>query len=129
MNPSDLMRYDEHAPRTEIEGFMGIVAALDKLRDEIGLRHVENTSSLEVIEKDIKVLTDRVDDLTRGFPNGDPDGHRIYHEASIKRIEARTRFYEALLAELAKQGLWSLIIFVGAAVVYYIKSKLPFFGN
>lgn len=125
---SELMRYGD-APHTDGDGFRGIVAAIDKLRDEIGLRHVENTSSLEVIEKDIKVLTDRVDDLTRGFPNGDPDGHRLYHEASIKRIEARTRFYEALRAELAKQGLWSLIVFIGGALLYYLKSKLPFLGN
>lgn len=123
------MRYGEHPPHTDIDGFRGIVAALDKLRDEIGLRHVENTSSLEVIEGNIKVLTDRVDDLTKGFPNGDPDGHRLYHEAAIKRIEARTRFYEALRAELAKQGLWSLIVFMGGALIYYLKSKLPFLGN
>lgn len=120
----EIMRYAEHAPHTEGEGARAIADALDRLRDEIGQRHTENTSSLEVIEKDIKVLTDRVDDLTRGFPNGDPDGHRLYHEASIKRIEARTRFYEALRAELAKQGVWSLIVFLGAAIVYYIKSKL-----
>lgn len=125
----DLMRYSEFAPRTEGEGFRAVADALDRLRDEMSNRHTENTSSLEVIEKDIKVLTDRVDDLTRGFPNGDPDGHRLYHEASIKRIEARTRFYEALRAELAKQGLWSLIVFMGAALIYYVKSKLPFLGN
>lgn len=118
------MRYSENPPHTEGDGFTALVRAIDNLRDDIGLRHTENTSSLEVIEKDIKVLTDRVDDLARGFPNGDPDGHRIYHEASIKRIEARTRFYEALRAELAKQGVWSLIVFLGAAIVYYIKSKL-----
>ena len=118
------MRYSEHPPHTEGEGFRAVADALDRLRDEIGLRHVENTSSLEVIEKDIKVLTDRVDDLARGFPNGDPDGHRLYHEASIKRIEARARFYEDLRAELAKKGLWALIALVGTAVWFFLKAKL-----
>lgn len=123
------MRYSENPPHTEGDGFKALVRAIDCLRDEIGLRHTENTSSLEVIEKDIKVLTDRVDDLARGFPNDDPDGHRLYHDAVIKRIEARTRLYETLCAELAKQGLWSLIVFIVGAVIYYVKQKLPFWGN
>lgn len=118
------MRYTENPPHTEGDGFRAVAKALDSLRDEIGQRHVENTSSLEVIEKDIKVLTDRVDDLAKGFPNGDPDGHRQYHDAVIKRMEARTRFYEDLRGELAKKGIWSMIILVGAALWFYAKAKL-----
>lgn len=119
----DRMRYSEIPPHTEGDGFTALVRAIDNLRDDIGLRHTENTSSLEVIEKDIKVLTERVDDLARGFPNEDPDGHRLYHDAVIKRMEARTRFYEALRAELAKQGVWSLIVFIGGAIIYYVRAK------
>lgn len=118
------MRYSENPPHTDGEGYRAVADALDRLRDEIGLRHVENTSSLEVIEKDIKMLTERVDDLAKGFPNGDPDGHRLYHEATIKKIEARARFYEDLRAELAKKGIWSLIILIGAALWFYLKAKL-----
>lgn len=118
------MRYSENPPHTEGDGFQAVAKALDALRDEIGLRHVENTSSLEVIEKEIQVLTERVDDLTKGFPNGDPDGHRLYHEATIKRIEARARFYEDLRAELAKKGIWALIVLVGTAIWFFAKSKL-----
>lgn len=123
------MRYSENPPHTEGDGFKAVALALEQLRIDIGQRHVENTSSLEVVEGKVNVLIERVDDLAKGFPNNDPDGHRLYHDAVIKRMEARTRFYEALRAELAKQGLWSLIVFIGGALIYYIRAKLPFWGN
>lgn len=118
------MRYTENPPHTEGDGFEAVAIALNALRDEIGQRHVENTSSLEVIEKEIKVLTDRVDDLAKGFPNADPDGHRIYHEATIRREEARARFYEELRAELAKKGIWALLVLVGTALWFFVVSKI-----
>jgi hypothetical protein len=116
-------RYTE-PPHTDGESFRAVVDALDALRDEIGTRHVENTSSLEVLEKDVKVLIDRVDDLAKGFPDGDWEGHRRYHEAVIKKMEARTKFYDELRAELAKKGMWALILMMGAALWFYVKSRL-----
>lgn len=118
------MRYSENPPHTEGDGIEAIVRAIDSLRDDIGHRHVENTSSLEVIEKDIKVLTDRVDDLAKGFPGGDWEGHRMYHEAVIKKMEARTELYNELRAELAKKGLWALIVLAGTALWFFVKSKI-----
>ncbi|WP_321878487.1 hypothetical protein [Paraburkholderia bannensis] len=117
------MRYEE-PPHTEGEGWRAVVVAVDSLRDEIGARHVENTSSLEVLEKDLKIVIERVDDLARGFPGGDWEGHRLYHEAVIKKMEARAKLYEDLRADLAKKGLWALILATGTAVWFYLKSKL-----
>jgi hypothetical protein len=117
-------RYSSEPPRTEGDGWKAVADALDGLRDEIGQRHVENTSSLEVLEKDLKVVIERVDDLAKGFPGGDWEGHRLYHEAVIKKMEARTHLYEELRAELAKKGLWALIMAIGAAIWFYVKSKL-----
>lgn len=117
------MRYDE-PPHTDGEGFSAVVRAIDNLRDEIGQRHVENTSSLEVLEKDLKVVIDRVDDLAKGFPGGDADGHRRAHEALIRRAEERAKFYEDLRSELAKKGLWALIALIGVALWQYVKTKV-----
>lgn len=117
------MRYDD-PPHTEGDGYAAVARALDSLRDEIGTRHVENTSSLEVVQRELKVVIDRVDDLAKGFPGGDWEGHRLYHEAVIKRMEARTELYRELRSELAKKGLWALIAMMGAALWFYIKSKI-----
>ncbi|AET91088.1 hypothetical protein BYI23_B004810 [Burkholderia sp. YI23] len=98
--------------------------ALDSLRDEIGTRHVENTSSLEVVQRELKIVIERVDDLAKGFPGGDWEGHRLYHEAVIKKMEARAKLYEDLRADLAKKGLWAVIVAIGAAIWFYVKAKI-----
>lgn len=118
------MRYTEDPPHTDGDGFRAVADALDRLRDEMGLRHTENTSSLEVLEKDVKVLIDRVDDLSKGFPGGDWEGHRRYHEAVIKRMEARTDLYRELRSEVAKKGLWALIVMGCTAFWFYFKSRI-----
>jgi hypothetical protein len=118
------MRYSEDPPHTEGDGLRAVADALDRLRDEMGLRHTENSSSLEVIEKELMVLTERMDDLSKGFPGGDWEGHRRYHEAVIKRMEARTDLYRELQSELAKKGLWALIVMACTAVWFYFKSHI-----
>lgn len=118
----DRMRYDD-PPHTEGEGYAAVAKALDSLRDEIGTRHVENTSSLEVVQRELKIVIDRVDDLAKGFPGGDWEGHRRYHEAVIRKMEARTKFYDDLRADLAKKGLWAILVMIGTAIWFYAKSK------
>lgn len=118
----EIVKYPD-PPHTEGEGWRAVVASIDSMRDEIGKRHVENTSSIETVEKKVNVLFERVDDLVKGFPEGDWDGHRRYHEAVILKIESRAKFYDDLRAELAKKGLWALIIGVATAVWFYLKSK------
>ncbi len=58
--------------------------------------------------------TARIAAIAAGFPDGDPDGHRRYHEAEIKRIERRADFWQKMRLELAK---WGLIGFLGWAAV------------
>lgn len=117
------MRYED-PPHTEGEGWRAVVAAVDSLRDEIGARHVENTSNLELMQRELKVAIDRIDDLARGFPGGDPDGHRRAHEALIRKAEERARFYEDLRGELAKKGVWAVLVLLGIALWQYVKTKV-----
>lgn len=49
------------------------------------------------------------------FPEGDPAGHRRYHEMSIKKAEAQAAFWEKLRVELAK---WGLIGFIGWVLLH-----------
>jgi hypothetical protein len=114
----------QDAPRTEGEGWQAVVAALDRLEDSMGQRHTENTSTLEVVQKELRLVIDRVDDLAKGFPEGDPEGHRRFHEVLIERATARTRFYEELRTELAKRGLWALVLAAVTAVGLALRTWL-----
>ena len=48
--------------------------------------------------------------MNKSFPQGDPEGHRAYHEASIKRAEANAEFWSKMRFEISK---WGLIGFSG----------------
>ena len=58
--------------------------------------------------------TARIAAIAAGFPDGDPDGHRRYHEAEIKRIEARAEFWKKLRLSVTQ---WGLLGFLGWALV------------
>ncbi len=63
-----------------------------------------------------------MEDLIRsGFPDGDPTGHRRYHEAEMARIEARAAFWEKMRFELAK---WGLIGFAAWALQALLRAVL-----
>ena len=40
--------------------------------------------------------------LAEAFPDGDPEGHRKYHEETIKAMEARSEFWKKMLFEVTK---------------------------
>lgn len=107
-----------------MEGHTDVVAAIKGLRDDINQRHGENLIAQGVTDKKVDEAIRRIDDLHKAFPGGDWEGHRRYHEAMIDRIEKRTKLYDEMLEELSKKGMWALIVFIGAAIFYYVKGKL-----
>lgn len=56
------------------------------------------------IRDDQRQLVAKVDKLATGFPGGDTEGHRRYHEAVIERIEQRNKLTREVLARLATAG-------------------------
>jgi len=48
----------------------------------------------------------------KAFPKGDADGHRRFHEASIKSAESRAQFWEKMAQEITKWGLIGFIFWV-----------------
>lgn len=76
--------------------------------------------------QDVKLSTHIADEtaqfelfFNQSFPDGDAGGHKMWHEATIRKIEARAKFWETMKTELAK---WGLIGFCGFAAVALWKS-------
>lgn len=68
-----------------------------------------------VVEKLDQVLA-RLNEINRAFPDG-PEPHRIAHESMIKASAAQERFWNELKLDIAKKGLWGLlVIIVGLAL-------------
>lgn len=89
-------------------------------REELAAKHAENAARMEAFDRELKAMSAAV---KLGYPEGDADAHRRYHEALIKKAEARARLYEKLLAELIGKGFIAFLIFLAGAIGYYLKEK------
>lgn len=61
-------------------------------------------------------------------PDGsvDHDGHRQYHEAMIKAATAQEQFWQELKLEVAKKGIWSLLVIICGLVVVGVFRQIGF---
>lgn len=59
-------------------------------------------------------------------PDGTVDyaGHRRYHEEMIAAAKAQTEFWRELRLDIAKKGLWGLLIIVVGLVMVGVSAKL-----
>jgi hypothetical protein len=101
-----------------------VAAAIWALKKDFDERHEENVGRNDGINEQLRVLSDKVDDLSKGFPNNDPDGHRRAHESLIKKNEQRAELYQAIRAELLSNGIWAALGFVALAVWVAFKAKV-----
>lgn len=113
-----------------VEGHQAIVEAINDLKSDLDQRHDENVTRHAVTDKKVDEAIRRIDDLHKAFPGGDWESHRRYHETIISRNEAREQFYQELRGELAKKGLWALVIAAGTGLWWlanlvwiYMKTK------
>lgn len=59
------------------------------------------------------------DDGTTDF-----DGHRRFHEEKVRAAKAEAEFWSELKLEIAKKGLWSLLVIICGLVVVGLSAKL-----
>jgi hemerythrin len=74
----------------------------DDLRDQIA--EVADTLHRHVAREEL-IIAD-------AFPNGDVAGHRAAHDQMIAASKAETEFWRELKLDLAKKGLWGLLVLV-----------------
>lgn len=81
------------------------------LVQEVKTNQEELDRKLEAVPTDIaKALAVLMKDA---FPDGDPDGHRRYHEASIKEAEAKAEFWSKMRVSVSTWGLIGVLGMLG----------------
>lgn len=89
--------------------------------DERRLDSKQIIERLDQLAEQVEQLSELTKSLAAGFPGGDPSGHRVYHEAVIRKIEARAEFWQKMTFDLAKYGIiglagWAFVALWQAAI-------------
>ena len=97
-----------HQPFTERRDQDAIILLLRVVHDKIEAMDVK--LSQHIHDETLTLAEEIAHLMNKSFPQGDPEGHRAYHEASIKRAEANAEFWSKMRFEISK---WGLIGFLG----------------
>ena len=62
--------------------------------------------------------------LKSGFPGGDPEEHRRYHDEVIDFMRERRELWKAIREKTLTALLWSGLLTLGSAIYHFIKAKL-----
>ncbi len=69
-------------------------------------------------------ILQKLDALSRGFPAGDYEGHRRYHEAVIERMELRNRLVREALTKVVQAGTLAAFGWIAVAMWNYFKLNI-----
>jgi len=80
------------------------------------------------LDKKLDEIIDVLEGLTGAFAKNadgsvDFDGHRRYHESMIRAANAQERFWVELKLEIAKKGVWGLLVVVVGLILVGISAK------
>lgn len=72
--------------------------------------------------------------INGAFPRNDDgsvdfDGHKKYHEEMIEAARAQTEFWRELRLDIAKKGVWGILIIICGLVLVGITAKLGISGT
>lgn len=62
--------------------------------------------------------------LSSAFPDGDPVGHRIYHETQLKYMQSRIQLWTDIRNKTIVGVVWAVILALFSASIEYVKMKL-----
>ena len=98
-----------------------MIALIQTIQDDVKSIQSALTTHLNTEPKEwAKILSDL---MIKSFPQGDAEGHRRYHEATIKSEESKAEFWAKMTYEIKKWGLigfslWALKTLIEAAAVW-----------
>lgn len=90
--------------------------------------HKTSPSDIPDLDESLEQILDAVKKIHNAFPrtvDGDVDfdGHRRYHEAMIRAANAQEAFWNELKLDIAKKGVWGLLIIVMGLAVLGLGAK------
>ena len=97
-----------HQPFTDRTERDAIILLLQVVHDKI--ESMDEKLSNHINDEPLTLAEEIAKLMNKSFPQGDPEGHRAYHEDSIKRAEANAEFWSKMRFEISK---WGLIGFLG----------------
>jgi hypothetical protein len=84
----------------------------------------EVLQELAALREELAENTRKTDLILKGFPQGDPDGHRRYHEEVMQQMAERRKLRQELLTHLLKASSWPALVGVCYVLWRYFKTQL-----
>jgi hypothetical protein len=90
-----------------------------------------NNAHIDKRVDEIMVELHKINGAFATNPDGTTDfaGHKQYHEAMIKAATAQEQFWNELKLEVAKKGIWSLLVIICGLVVVGVSAKFGIGGK
>jgi hypothetical protein len=85
-------------------------------------QHITNDDLKRRLDEIMEILTSAFAKNSDG--SVDFDGHRRYHESMIRAADAQEKFWIELKLEIAKKGVWGLLIVICGLIVVGVSAKL-----
>ena len=99
--------------------------------NEVDTRERRNTAHIDRRFDEVMSALKKIESAFATDEKGgaDFDGHRRFHEEKMRAARAETEFWSELKLEVAKKGVWSLLIIVCGLIVVGISTKLGIHGR
>lgn len=78
----------------------------------------------DALRDEVRTLTGAVDTVAKGFPGGDAEGHRRYHELLIEELEERRKLRRAIQEKTISGLVWAAIVGLGMAVWHELQTHI-----
>jgi hypothetical protein len=96
-----------HQPFTDRTERDAIILLLQVVHDKI--ESMDEKLSNHINDEPLTLAEEIAKLMNKSFPQGDPEGHRAYHEASIKAAGDRAEFWKQMRMEISKWGLIGML--------------------
>lgn len=98
------------------------LAELERHIDERIRVRLEEHAKTEAERLDARF--DRLEGLLKsGFPGGDPEEHRRYHNEVMEFMKERRELWKSIREKTLTALVWSGLVALGSAIYQYIKAK------
>ena len=95
----------------DISAVLGIVTQINAR-----LGHIDDKLSEHIAGETATLAAEIARVMIKAFPDGDADGHRRFHEASVTRAEESAKFWRTMSMEISKFGLLGFIAWASYAL-------------